>query len=54
MPTLQVGLEFLQKTIIDQKTGSNNFYIIYQVRSTLMAGLDLSGGGKWSLDPLRL
>ncbi len=33
MPTLQVGLEFLQKTIIDQKTGSNNFYIIYQVRS---------------------
>ena len=39
VPALQVGLEFLQKTIIDQKTGSNNFYIIYQVRTSAGAAI---------------
>ena len=28
---MQVGLEFLQKTMVSYKSGSNDFYIVYQV-----------------------
>ena len=27
----QVGLEYLQKTMVDYKAGSTDFYIVYQV-----------------------